>query len=330
MTRRPNFLVIMTDQQRADHLGCYGNPVVRTPNIDSIAQRGVRFDRFFVSNPICQPNRAALATGQLTTVNGCRKNGIPLSLDSTTYADILRGAGYRTGLVGKAHFQNVSPVEAKSPPLRGAGSPPPAPFDRAMRAQRAGPEYEHEIRTNWIDDPDRDVPFPYYGFDDLALCIGHGDQVEGHYSGWLRDRLGGAPDPRGRVNALADNAGEAPQIWRTALPEALYPTTFVGEQACAFLERADDRPFLLVVSFPDPHHPFTPPGRYFEMYDPADIPLPVSFDHPTRARNDLSGAHPESLRDRRREAGRLLAVPHRCGHRAPDDRAELRCDHHGR
>ena len=99
MSRRPNFIVFMTDQQRADHLGCYGNAIVQTPNIDALAAGGTRFEKFYVSNPICQPNRAALATGQLTSVNGCRQNGIPLGLDCTTYADVLRAAGYRTGLV---------------------------------------------------------------------------------------------------------------------------------------------------------------------------------------------------------------------------------------
>ena len=288
MSPAPSFLVIMTDQQRADHLGCYGNDIVQTPHIDALAARGVRFERFYVSNPICQPNRAALATGQLTTVNGCRKNGIPLSRDSTTYADVLRSAGYRTGLVGKAHFQNVSPIAAKPPAYKGPGVPPMAPYDRAVRTQRAGPAYEQEIRSHWIQDPDREVPRPYYGFDDLALCIGHGDQVEGHYTRWLQDRLDGGPDPRGRERALPEARSGTPQLWRTALPEALYPTQFVGEAACAFLqETPPDTPFLLVVSFPDPHHPFTPPGRYFDMYDPGDIPLPASFHHPTRERTDL-------------------------------------------
>ena len=287
MTDRPNFLVIMTDQQRADHLGCYGNPIVGTPNLDALAGRGTRFDRFYVSNPICQPNRAALATGQTTTVNGCRKNGIPLSLNSTTYADVLRAAGYRTGLVGKAHFQNVSPIRPPDQPHRGRGVPPASSVRLARRDQRTGPDYEHEIRTSWINNPDKDVPRPYYGFDDLSICIGHGDQVEGHYTQWLSERLGTSPDPRGRENALGEGETGMPQVWRTAVPEDLYPTTFVGEKACEFLNCADERPFLLVASFPDPHHPFTPPGRYFDMYDPADIPLPESFDHPTHARNDL-------------------------------------------
>lgn len=284
---RPSFIVFMTDQQRADHLGCYGNQIVQTPNIDALASRGTRFDNFYVANPICQPNRAALATGQLTSVNGCRQNGIPLGLDSTTYADVFRAANYRTGLVGKAHFQNVSPIEAKSPAPRGEGDTPPQPFDLALRSQRRGPDYQCEIRPKWAKNPELQLPLPYYGFDHVRLCIGHGDAVEGHYSGWLREKLAGKPDPRGRASALQDGTPETPQIWRTALPEDLYPTTYVGEQACEFLEEEDDRPFLLIVSFPDPHHPFTPPGRFFDLYDPDDIPLPKSFDHPTSARNDL-------------------------------------------
>ncbi|WP_224814727.1 sulfatase [Hasllibacter sp. MH4015] len=284
---RPNILIVMTDQQRADHLGCYGNPIVRTPHIDGLAARGTRFDKFYVANPICQPNRAALATGQLTSVNGCRQNGIPLGLDCTTYADVLRAVGYRTGLVGKAHFQNVSPIPAKRPEAKGAGDVPPTPFELARRSQRAGPVYGHEVRTVWVDDPDHDIPTPYYGFDHLRLCIGHGDQVEGHYTKWLLDRLNGAPDPRGRGAALDNGPQEAPQIWRTAVPEHLYPTAFVGEEACAFLREPSDDPFLLLASFPDPHHPFTPPGHYYDLYDPDDIPLPESFDHPTAARTDL-------------------------------------------
>ena len=287
MSDRPSFLVIMTDQQRADHLGCYGNAIVQTPNIDRLAARGTRFQNFYVANPICQPNRAALATGQLTSVNGCRQNGIPLGLDCTTYADVLRAAGYRTGLVGKAHFQNVSPIPAKPPALMGQGAEPSDPFHLARRSQRRGPDYECEIRPLWAEDPDRELPLPYYGFDHVRLCIGHGDQVEGHYTGWLRERLEGASDPRGRAEAIDDGTDETPQIWRTALPEELYPTAYVGEEACRFLEATSDDPFLLVASFPDPHHPFTPPGTYFDMYDPGDIPLPESFDHPTKARNDL-------------------------------------------
>ena len=63
-TKQPNFVLIITDQHRADHLGCCGNPVVQTPNIDGLAAAGVAFDKFYVATPVCMPNRASLVTGR--------------------------------------------------------------------------------------------------------------------------------------------------------------------------------------------------------------------------------------------------------------------------
>jgi arylsulfatase A-like enzyme len=291
LERAPNFLIVMTDQQRWDHLGAYGNRVVRTPNIDGIAAQGLRVEGFHVSNPICQPNRACMATGQISTVNGCRQNGIPVALESTTFAEVLRAAGWRTGLVGKAHYQNVTDIPAPPRQPRGTGALPPEPFGHARRDQRTGPAYGHEVRTLWAREPDHALPLPYFGFEHVRLCIGHGDQVEGHYTGWLRARH---PDPdrlRGPANALDDPATRVAQCWQTALPEELHPTSYIAEEAIRFLERqAPGQPFLLQVSFPDPHHPFTPPGRWWSMYDPADVALPATFHRPLAARNDLPEA----------------------------------------
>jgi hypothetical protein len=93
MDTRPNFLFLMTDQHRADHLGCYGNAIVRTPHIDSIAARGVTFDKFYVANPICMPNRATYMTGRMPSVHGVRHNGLPLALDAVVFTELLRAAG---------------------------------------------------------------------------------------------------------------------------------------------------------------------------------------------------------------------------------------------
>ena len=92
--KRPNFLLIITDQHRADHIGCYGNSVVKTPHIDRLATAGTRFERFYVATPICMPNRATLMTGRMPSLHGARHNGIPLSLTATTFVDIMRAAGY--------------------------------------------------------------------------------------------------------------------------------------------------------------------------------------------------------------------------------------------
>lgn len=271
MTTSPNFLFIITDQHRADHLGCYGNRIVKTPAIDGIARDGVSFDRFYVTSAICMPNRAALMTGRPPLLNGVRHNGLPLPLESVTFLDCLRGAGYRTHLVGKSHLQNMT-----GKPAVGAGT---KPVTEAVR--RAGGRYDQEIASRWRDDPDHDLDLPYYGFDGVDLAIEHSDQVEGHYTRWLRARH---PDPdklRGPENALSNEAADLPQAWRTRVPEELYPTTYIAEQAIARLGefgRNKEQPFFLMCSFPDPHHPFTPPGHYWDMYRAADIPLPASWN----------------------------------------------------
>ena len=73
MQSRPNFLYFITDQHRADHLGCYGNRLVQTPNIDGLAAAGTRFDRFYVATPICMPNRATLMTGRMPSLHRVRQ-----------------------------------------------------------------------------------------------------------------------------------------------------------------------------------------------------------------------------------------------------------------
>jgi arylsulfatase A-like enzyme len=282
MPTRPCFILFMTDQHRADHLGCYGNATVRTPHIDWIAARGSRFDRFYVASPICMPNRATLMTGRMPSATGVRSNGIPLSVEDVTFVDLLRAAGYRTGLVGKSHLQNFTGApphqKIEFPPGR---VPPPEPLTQANRHHRTGAAYENELDPLW-ESPAHSVRTPFYGFDEVALCTGHGDMVGGDYARWLAARHDAPETLRGPANALPDNLEAAPQAWRTRVPEELYPTTFVAEKAVSFLERhansPTDDPFFLQVSFPDPHHPFTPPGAYWNMYDSDGIALPESFE----------------------------------------------------
>lgn len=287
MTRsRPNFLLFVTDQQRADHLGCYGNGIVKTPHVDGLAARGLVFDRFYVACPICMPNRATLMTGRMPGANGVFTNGLPLPLETTTFVDLLRAAGYRTALLGKCHLQNMlpTPVDEATYPLRGAGEPPPASLREAHGRRIVGPEYERERADLWVENPGREIDTPHYGFDHVRFANLHGDGVHGHYTGWLAERH---PDPdslRGPANALPGGGYAAPQAWRTRMPEELYPTTFVAEETIAYLEdharNGGARPFFVQCSFPDPHHPFTPPGRYWDLYDPDEIPVPPSHGVP--------------------------------------------------
>ena len=111
MTQRPNFVYIMTDQHRSDWLGCYGHPVVKTPNIDALAENGTRFDNFFVASPVCMPNRASFMTGRYPSVHGLRYNGCVMPEGTNTFVDVLAASGYKTASIGKSHLQPFTGID---------------------------------------------------------------------------------------------------------------------------------------------------------------------------------------------------------------------------
>lgn len=75
MPERLNFLVFCVDQMQSDCLGCNGHPVVKTPNIDALAARGVNFNRAYCNNPVCMPSRATMITGKTPRQHGLLTNG---------------------------------------------------------------------------------------------------------------------------------------------------------------------------------------------------------------------------------------------------------------
>jgi len=279
MRERPNFILFITDQHRADFLGCYGHPVLRTPNIDSIAAHGTAFDRFYVASPVCMPNRASLMTGRMPSVHGVRCNGIPLSVDAVTFVDLLRDAGYRTALFGKSHLQNFTswPPLIKRSPARENYREPPAGLREAIRHDLGDARYEQETPEYWNGKSAR-VHTPFYGFDHVTLVRAHGDEGGGDYGHWLAERVPNAATTLlGPKNRLPHDY-RCPQAYRTAIPPDLYVTAFVAERASAYLAGADGAtPFFLMVSFPDPHHPFNPPGKYWDMYKPEQFSVPEAF-----------------------------------------------------
>jgi arylsulfatase A-like enzyme len=100
---RPNVLFILTDDQRFDALGCAGNPIIQTPNVDRLAGEGIRFERAFVTTPICAASRASILTGTYERTHTYTFTKPPLGRAFTdiSFPVRLRQAGYRTGIVGK-------------------------------------------------------------------------------------------------------------------------------------------------------------------------------------------------------------------------------------
>ncbi|MCB9949848.1 MAG: sulfatase-like hydrolase/transferase [Planctomycetaceae bacterium] len=103
--KQPNIVFFFTDDQTTSTLGCYGNDIVQTPNIDGLAQRGTRFSNMFVSQPICWVSRTSILTGRFGRTYGTPDNPelTRAEVAQTLYSDILREHGYRTGYFGKWH-----------------------------------------------------------------------------------------------------------------------------------------------------------------------------------------------------------------------------------
>lgn len=107
MHQKPNIVFIFPDQQRWDTLGCYGQKLDVSPNLDNMASEGVKFEHAFTCQPVCGPARACLQTGKYATEIGCYRNNIALPLDEKTLAHYLSEAGYEVGYIGKWHLAST-------------------------------------------------------------------------------------------------------------------------------------------------------------------------------------------------------------------------------
>jgi len=222
-------LFITTDQQRYDALGCNGGRIARTPVADRLAATGVNYRRAVNQNVVCMPARSTLITGQYVRTHGVRANGIPLPADAPSVAAWLHErAGYRTALLGKAHFE-----PAFDPPLRW--------FENRMGKQGS--------------------TGPYRGFEHLELAM-HVPLGPWHYSRFLREQH---PEAVQGFAPILSGAGGgdtgAPEVKYNPIPRGLYHTDWVADRTIAFLDSlAADEDWFVWMSFPDPHHPWDPPA----------------------------------------------------------------------
>jgi arylsulfatase A-like enzyme len=261
MSKKLNVLYIISDQHRADHLSCSGNKVLKTPNIDRLARQGVRFTNAFCTNPMCMPNRATLITGVYPNIHGVRSNGMILSSEIPTIIQTLVKSGWHTAAFGKLHHQFNTPpyrIHDKSTESFGDWVFPKEGF--------------YPVRENF--------PIPYYGYQEVETVIGHGPCLTGHYMDWLEER---SPDLADSMRKRWENIDNFFSVFTEHdLPVELYSSAYVTERTISFLERHakgeyGNKPFYVHCSYPDPHQPVYPPGKYKDLYDPMAIELPKSF-----------------------------------------------------
>ena len=270
-------LFITTDQQRFDSLGCNGGTIARTPNIDALARNGINYTRAHPQNVVCMPSRSTMVTGQHPSTHGVWMNGVALSPDAPSIAATLRSAGYKTALVGKAHFE----------PLLD-------PFQLFAETRMAA----NNVFTEMYTLPDGTM-VPHRGFDHMEFAT-HGAQGSVHYAQWIRQNH---PEAIGQfftvldheleVSAVGGGDTNAPQVKFNEVHREWYHTDWVADRTMAWLDSLDvNDDWFCWMSFPDPHHPWDPPKSELGRVNWRDLDLPEGYPTDATMRENILAQKP--------------------------------------
>lgn len=258
-----NVLFVMCDQLRWDHLSCAGHPYLRTPAIDALAARGVRFPNAFVQSGICGPSRMSFYTGRYVASHGSTHNRVPLSIGEVTLGWHLREAGRTLALAGKTHV---------------------LPDARGMK--RLALDGQHDLaallREGWFTLID-------------GRHDGHHAEPDSAYAHWLRARGYDSRDPWTDFVIAAEGPDGKPRSgWKmrhanlpARVKEEHSETAYTTDMAIDFMARQGDAPWVLHLSYVKPHWPYIAPAPYHAMFTP-DQCLPVRRHEAERG----PGAHP--------------------------------------
>jgi arylsulfatase A-like enzyme len=250
----------MADQLRADYLGCYGHRKLKTPHIDSLAARGVRFSRAYVQAPVCGPSRMSFYTGRYMSSHGSTYNGVPLRIGEMTMGDHLRPLGLRVALVGKTHMAadrvGMARLGLESRSIEG------------VYASECGFEPYERDDGLW---PESIVP------------------IDLRYNAYLRKHGYEADNPwHDFANAAEGDKGEILSGWllrHANLParveEQHSETAYMTNRAMQFIAEADGQPWCLHLSYIKPHWPYIAPAPYHALYGPEHV-LPPNRDERER------------------------------------------------
>lgn len=267
MARVRNILFVMCDQLRWDYLSCYGHPTLKTPNIDALAKRGVRFTNAFVQSPVCGPSRMSFYTGRYVSSHRAFGNFVPLPIDERTLGDYLRTYGIRVAVDGKTH------VEPNADGLERLGINPRSKMGKLLL----------------------EGGFEAYDRHDGVLADGATEEIlDNKYTKFLRKQgyLGENPWLH-FANSGVDGEGKILSGWymryaQTAarVDEAHSETAYTTDRALKFISECGDEPWCLHLSYIKPHWPYVAPAPYNDTYGPGDV-VPAK-----KSPAEKKGAHP--------------------------------------
>ena len=253
----------MFDQLRYDYLSCYGHPFIKTPHIDSIARKGVRFTNAYVQSPVCGASRMSYYTGRYVNSHGAAYNNFPLKVGEQTIGDHLRKIGVDTWLIGKTH------MKVDSEGLKRLG----IKQDSIIGARLAECGFDIFVRDDglWAEGPE--------GF----YC-----ELDSPYNEYLKSKGYSGSNPWStHANAGITDNDDIASGWfmkNSRLPanirEEDSETPWLTTQMIHFLESeiakklSDRRPWMVHLSYIKPHWPYIVPAPYNDMYNKNDI-IPV-------------------------------------------------------
>lgn len=263
MAKAKNILFIMFDQLRWDHLSCYGHPHLHTPNIDRLAEKGVRFTNARIQSPLCGPSRMSILTGRYVNSHGASWNGTPLRVGEKTMGDHLRDVGMDAWLVGKTHMN--PDVEG----MNRLGIDPNSKIGR--RVSECG-----------LDVFERDDGLNFEG-----AGIGMATHSAEQYNKYLNAKGYEGENPwHDYANSAVDDDGNVLSGWflkysdrQANIAEEDSETPYMTRRGIEFMESRDGAtPWMCHLSLIKPHWPYIVPAPYHDMYGPETHLPPIRSD----------------------------------------------------
>jgi len=262
--RRPNVLFIVVDDLNT-RIGCYGDPIAKTPALDSLARSGVRFSRAYCQFPLCNPSRVSLLLGRYPTSTETVDFAWPalLGRDWVTLPEHFRKGGYQVRLLGKVYHFDKDLMDHWFPE-----EPPGDEYPPDWSAGRKWVRKSQQVHAQMLADLTRYEPYRTLAppSNEFAQMLRTNANVFG-------------PVPNEEEAGAAAKAKA--YAWTADVKNA--------KAAIVQLERwkGSDQPFFLGLGFYKPHVPLRAPKRFFDLYHPEQIPLPIDFAPTPTASNSV-------------------------------------------